>query len=254
MNLDYDDHPNQNSNLNLNFQSDQNFISNNNNLIRSHLNNSNPLNLNNNQHIFSNEQQLLTALQKIWSNEKFSKELLKYEHDCLSHIINLIEKKEKELLESNSNKNKSGNYNNTDSSIFGDILELDIERVKYLVKDYLRVRLSKIDKYIYYIIKNDLASLLSETEWEFAVSLFKIKKNYFNEELFKKIPDTLNNFKNEQQLEEMIVAPNLDFYVCAKSMTYETMLVNLSEVWDESNESITLGKEDIYCLPYSTIK
>ena len=110
-------------------------------------------------------------LQLIWKNEKLCKDLLPYEDEFLSQLINVIEQKEKEI------KNKKHNFDQETL----DFMELDLQRVKYFVKDYLRIRLAKIEKYLYYILKNNLASLLSETEAKFVVDLINMKAVYFNE-------------------------------------------------------------------------
>jgi hypothetical protein len=123
-------------------------------------------------------------LQLIWKNEKLCKDLLPYEDEFLSQLINVIEQKEKEI------KNKKHNFDQETL----DFMELDLQRVKYFVKDYLRIRLAKIEKYLYYILKNNLASLLSETEAKFVVDLINMKAVYFNEGL-KKVVAVANNFR-----------------------------------------------------------
>ena len=110
-------------------------------------------------------------LQLIWKNEKLCKDLLPYEDEFLTQLINVIEQKEKEI------KNKKHNFDQETL----DFMELDLQRVKYFIKDYLRIRLAKIEKYLYYILKNNLASLLSETEAKFVVDLINMKAVYFNE-------------------------------------------------------------------------
>ena len=123
-------------------------------------------------------------LQLIWKNEKLCKDLLPYEDEFLSQLINVIEQKEKEI------KNKKHNFDQETL----DFMELDLQRVKYFIKDYLRIRLAKIEKYLYYILKNNLASLLSETEAKFVVDLINMKAVYFNEGL-KKVVAVANNFR-----------------------------------------------------------
>lgn len=56
---------------------------------------------------------------------------------------------------------------------------MELERIKYMVKCYLRTRLFKIEKHLLYIIEKDQASLLSEQEMSFAWELYNGKKNYF---------------------------------------------------------------------------
>jgi hypothetical protein len=45
---------------------------------------------------------------------------------------------------------------------------MELERVKYMLKSYLRTRIFKIERHLLYLIEKDLASLMSEGEVEYA--------------------------------------------------------------------------------------
>jgi GINS complex subunit 4 len=198
----------------------------------------------------SNDQSLYIKLEKIWVNEKFSKDLLKYETQFMQELIYIIEKREEELKdlaqEINENTKKLEDLN---------LMELDLDRVKFLFKDYLRIRLMKIDKYLYYLVQYDPAGLLSEKEREFVMELRKIKINYFQQNFYNKISSSQNDFKNKDGniSDHVIVAPG-ENYVCAKSTTNEPILINFKDVLRESDEMETIKFKDIYCLPLSLIK
>lgn len=72
---------------------------------------------------------------------------------------------------------------------------MELERAKYMLKSYLRIRIFKIEKQLIHIIENDKASLLSEGEMSFAWQLYENKKTYFNEAFFSGIPSKLNIFE-----------------------------------------------------------
>ena len=179
-----------------------------------------------------------STLQKIWQNEKFSKELLKFENNYITQILIEIEKREEVLNKSREDES--------------DILELDIERAKYILKDYLRIRLAKIEKYLFYIIKNEMNHLLSNQEFNFACDLFKLKKNFFNENFIKKVNPSLNDFKPVELGEDIIVTPS-DSYVIAKNTSLEPIILNLKDV-SESIDIKTMYRDDIYCVPFKLIR
>lgn len=56
---------------------------------------------------------------------------------------------------------------------------MELERVKYMLKSYLRTRILKIERHAIYIIEKDLANLLSDGEVNYAWNLCENKKNYF---------------------------------------------------------------------------
>ncbi len=114
-------------------------------------------NLSGNKNKFFNENDdienintLMNSLITIWKNEIFTNDILIYQNNLISDAINLLEQTEKELKENTIEKENS------------ELIELDLERMKFIIKDYLRIRIMKIEKYLFYILKNDLSSLLSE--------------------------------------------------------------------------------------------
>ncbi len=181
----------------------------------------------------------ITNLQRIWQNEKFSKDLLKFEETYITNLIIKIEKCEEEISKRKVEDN--------------DIMELDIERVKYMMKDYLRIRLAKIEMYLFHIIKHDLHALLSKQEFEFACELFKIKRNYFSENFVKKVNPEFNDFKPNNLNQNIIVSPP-DGYGVVKSISNEAILVNLKDAYPDSLDVKTIYKDDVYLMPLRLVR
>ena len=50
---------------------------------------------------------------------------------------------------------------------------MELERVRFALKSYLRTRLSKIEKLLLYIVEKDCNELLSEAEMQFAFKLYE---------------------------------------------------------------------------------
>ncbi len=196
--------------------------------------------------LISEDRFTIQNLQKIWSGEKFSKQLLKYEEEFIENLKDKIEKMEKEIqTKINSNNNLKEDC---------EILELDLERVKFVLKDYLRIRLAKIDKYLIHIVKEDLHSLLSKSEFEYAFELFKSKRTVFNDALYKNIAPELRDFQPYPDKQEMIVSPDSLSYVIVKSVSREPIPVNVRDIWADSSETAIIKNEEIYCLPYILIR
>ena len=69
---------------------------------------------------------------------------------------------------------------------------MELERVRFALKSYLRTRLSKIEKLLLYIVEKDCNELLLEAEMQFAFKLYGSRQSYFKNALFDQIPDKLN--------------------------------------------------------------
>jgi len=113
----------------------------------------------------------------------------------------------------------SGSSSSVTENFFASIYKLDIERMKYLLKSYLRTRLLKIQKLYLDIIRNDKGDLLSESEYEFVAKFFIHKKTHFQTSFSRRLPNELEDFvdpsgentsnPNCPVNPEMVVEPNM---------------------------------------------
>lgn len=200
-----------------------------------------------------NKLDVVSRMEILWKNEKLSKTLLEFNEELVSKVISHMEEKEEELKSLNKITKEDA-----------DLMELDLQRFKFILKDYFRIRLFKIERYLFYIIANDLTKLLSQSELEFTIELFKMKANYLNEGA-KKIPPMLNEFRPldktktiedrvKQLNSNMITSPPSNSFVIIQVLSREPVTLNMKDIWEESNEVITLNKDDVYCVPLSLVK
>lgn len=82
----------------------------------------------------------------------------------------------------------------TDDRFYFNVHKMELERVKYLLKAYLRTRLFKIERYLLFLVEKDQANLLSEGEMAYAWSIYEAKKDHYNQTFLNKIPSRLNTF------------------------------------------------------------
>ena len=85
-----------------------------------------------------------------------------------------------------------------DDRFYLNIHRMEFERVKYLLKSYLRIRITKIERHLLYIVEKDGSALLSEHEINYAFQLSEKRKIYFNETFCEKLPPKLNLIDKDQ--------------------------------------------------------
>jgi hypothetical protein len=68
----------------------------------------------------------------------------------------------------------------TDDRFFFNVHKMEAERVKYMLKSYLRARLFKIERFILCIVEKDQTALLSDGEIAYAWALYESKKNLYS--------------------------------------------------------------------------
>ena len=74
---------------------------------------------------------------------------------------------------------------------------MELERVKFVFKSYLRTRLLKIERNYLYIVEKDQSDLLSEAEQEFAFAIHQSREKHYNESFLTKVPPKYNHLDGE---------------------------------------------------------
>ncbi|KAK6453672.1 DNA replication complex GINS protein SLD5 [Scheffersomyces xylosifermentans] len=197
--------------------------------------------------------ELVTAM----LNERMAPEILPYKHELMTQVLEQISNQQQYLLDSH----EYGDLNAQSGVVSGDfklqlmIIETDVERINYLVRLYLRTRLSKIDKFtIHYInetadAEESNSSLLSREETEYMHQHFKILTQLYNNCFLKKMPHTLTLLDDTTGGESMIVTPDVNQPVFIKSVTKAGIIIPLGE-----EDELELEENGIYVVKYSLIR
>jgi len=113
-----------------------------------------------------------------------SPELLPFQEKLVRVVSDLVSRQEKTLSEQLTR--------DQDDRFYANIMKMELERVKFILKSYLRTRLFKIERHILFIVEKDQSGLLSPGEMQFAFALYESRKTHFNDNLFKHVPRKLN--------------------------------------------------------------
>ena len=196
----------------------------------------------------------MTSLITIWRNEKLSQALLPYEENIINEVISLVEKKEEEIKDKKMDKNVK--Y----------YIEIDIQHIKYIIKDYFRIRLMKIEKYLFFLLKNNKIDILSQNEIKFAAELMDIKAAYFIQGL-KKMNSLVNNFyqftdKTKTRVEKMqiindamITKPDDNDYVVVQNITNNPININIKDIYNDYNgDFISIYSGEKCLVPFKLIE
>ena len=103
------------------------------------------------------------------------------------------------------------------------ILELEISRIQFIIKSYLRIRLQKIEKYAFFYEKNETFKL-SAQELEYLKGYLKMLREYLLESGLETFPKALHGLDDYVGDLNMTSIPNLDSSVVCK------VLDNIGEV------------------------
>lgn len=173
----------------------------------------------------------ITNLITIWINEKTSPELLVF-NDLMTIVLQKLESQS--LLLENMSQERI-------------ILQLEISRLEYIIKSYLRKRLEKIERFAFYYEINESFKLSSQ-EKDYLKEYLVITREYALESGLETFPKALHAFDDYVGNLYMISSPNLNQAVVCK------VLENIGEVLINESESIYMEKDNIYILKYKTIQ
>ena len=180
--------------------------------------------------------QLESALRR----EKLSPEILMYEDSLVSRILGKLDEKQEFL-----NTSPAGSL---DEQFEYQIYQLDLDRIKYLMSNYLRTRLLKIQSLAITIVLKDQTSMLSNKEFEFLGKYYLLKTNHFKKSFLLKIPEEFRKIEHEEHSKTPITMPNLDKHVFVKA------LEDIGGLRLKDNLDIEVRKDDIFLLPFSAVK
>merc|ERR1712130_50566 len=188
---------------------------------------------------------VITMLTISWRNEKLAPELLNYEEEYVQRVKAVIELKEDQIDEMQQKIATSININKIlSSSIYW--FKKEIERIRYILHSYLRIRIWKIQKYTLHIL-SDIESWnkLSVEEQTFAKKYADLNELHFKNCFLTELPSKYRGVAEQ----EMMVKPDLNKFVVIKSND------DNDDILIENNKQhINLQKGDIFVSRYKNFK
>ncbi|EKM76268.1 hypothetical protein AGABI1DRAFT_87253 [Agaricus bisporus var. burnettii JB137-S8] len=135
----------------------------------------------------------IELLARHWSNERNAPHILPAQHDLLAAILDHLRRQSDavQLLRGDPSLSDDEHLRIT-------LVQLDIERVKFIVRSYVRTRLYKIEKYARYITANaDIQTRLTAAEREHASRHADLTDRHFNYSVLQSLPEPQRHLDDE---------------------------------------------------------
>jgi len=193
----------------------------------------------------------IVQLHRIWRNEKFAPELLHFGERVVENISELCEVVGEDLDQERAEEQQDPN----DPSWV--LRCVDLERTKYVLRDYLRIRLWKITQYPQHYLDPDNIKLLSDAERIFLRDYWGAKKEFFHNRLLGALPPSKQGLDDKIDLMDMIRRPVLDKYIYVRIQDdLGTLQVPNQEITQDSqgSRSEELARGRTYLLNYQTVR
>lgn len=196
------------------------------------------------------QQDLHALMTQAMVNERMAPELLPYKHELMATVLREIANQQQYLLDLHEY-----GVSNADAGVIGGefklqlmIIETDIERLSYLVRLYIRTRLSKIDDFTIYYLSHDSESLTSPLERVYMQRHFRLLTQLYNNSFLKKLPSHLALLDDTSGDQNMVAAPDVHQPVFIRVVTKEPITLRLA-----ADDELELAHQGIYVVKYSLV-
>jgi GINS complex subunit 4 len=187
--------------------------------------------------------ELIEKLQQSWLNEKLSPELLEHKTPVVECIIEQIKH-----MENNIKSAKKGDFRIA-------IHKLELDRIKFMLYSYLRLRIKKIEQFASNILDEDnkrnsnTRSKLSAEEYAYATEYLKNVKNHLTASVLEHLPINLQDLNETVSMPK----PDLNKFIFFKSLDNLRGILIDDMSMDGRNEIIDIDKNDLYVMRYKPI-
>lgn len=189
-------------------------------------------------------------LKRAWRNEKAAPEILRFETHLIDRVagqLQLMEETVDDFVESGIDPLTVSLY------------QMDLDRTQFLLRSYLRIRLQKIEKFMFHILKtNELHDRLSKQEKNFTRRYSEVIGKHLEESVLLNLPDNYQSLLRQSTTSEeddMVPEPQMDAFVVCRAREY----VGPSELQD-SNKSLAtdllmeMEPGELFFIPFKRIK
>nr|ACU21110.1 unknown [Glycine max] len=188
-------------------------------------------------------------LKRAWRNEKAAPEILRYESKLVSRVNKVIQ-----LMEEIVEEKSSGGTDPLSVSLY----QMDLDRTLFLLRSYLRIRIQKIEKYVFHIQKTEeLRNRLSKYEKDFAKMCENDLEQHLDESVLSKLPKDYKSVLRQSSMSEeddMVPEPQLDTFVLCRSKEYLTGIQLEDGPVDDRSKLFEMEPGVLHFICYKSIK
>lgn len=179
-------------------------------------------------------EKVLENIEVAWLNEKNAPDILPYQDDMMELMLGQLDHMEENLKTINPNDFRSITH------------AMELERIRFIVKSYLRCRLQKIEDFTQHIIIAERErpvdkKRLSPAEAKFAEDYFESIEKHFQQLVLRHIPP------NQDDIGKRIVRPNLMSNVFLKVINSSGVILTTND------EEVDLVENSQHMLPFQLV-
>ncbi|CAG9575823.1 unnamed protein product [Danaus chrysippus] len=185
---------------------------------------------------------VLKTLQIAWQNERLAPEILPHRNDMVECMLGQIQH-----MERNINKLPK-------TDLRASIHQMELNRIKYIICNYLKTRLDKIEKYCISIVNDEKqriesgSNYLTVSEFRYAQEYLLNMENHLKSTVLNHVPGNMQSF----EMNKMAIYPNLQSHIFLKANDTINGII-LEDLLGDHDEEIDLEEGSQHILQYKPV-
>lgn len=204
--------------------------------------------------------QFFPVLTRRWRNEKYAPELLPCDKELIKDASELLEFVVEGLQEECVSGSAATPEETMDQADLA-VREVDMQRMRYVLKDYLRLRLWKLCQWPQHYLETDNIDLLSDAERTFLRDFWLNKEKFFQDRLLQYFPaEHYRKLDSQLDMLSMIRRPEMEKHVYAR-IKQDIGAIDVPPTYSQSEtssgeqvSSLTLNEGDTYLLQWALVR
>lgn len=195
----------------------------------------------------SSKETLITLMRCAWINERNCIDLLLYEDGIVDSVKNKLQDIDDELNELQS----SAQQHNIIHDMIITVRRVECERLRYMLYDYLRCRIKKIELYSLYIfINRNIYDTLSQHEQTYCRSLLDLWGEHVDTVVLSKLHDKFRSLTNSKLENHADMACGPDIH----TFTFIQVVDDIGVVQLADDDEVELNQGDIILASYNAFR
>ncbi|KAK9468243.1 hypothetical protein V1512DRAFT_259054 [Lipomyces arxii] len=187
----------------------------------------------------------LAKLLVVWQAERTCPDILRYETELLDNVLDLL-RQQVEVIEIAHTTDEINDKEKFEMLL----IETELERVKFIIRGYIRARIHKIDLHMMHILHSEgTIEKLSQTEQQYVRRREVQLRRFYGVRFLDSLPQKLQRLDDTAGMIPMIERPDLDAVVFVRILRDVESTI---DVGDE--DELELKSGNIYVLPYRFIR
>lgn len=192
------------------------------------------------------EETKVRALMRRWMDERLAPDLLPWQGELVAEILEMLQSQNEIAAQ------LQGNVNTTEEEHFAVMLvQTEVERVKFVLRSYLRSRLNKIEKYTPFILATpEVQRNLSELEQNYVQRFGDLMGSHFKVSTLNNLPAHMHSLAEENpNMPSMITEPNKSTAVFFRVREDDVPALLLPD-----GKTVNLPKGSVHLAQYSLLE